>query len=668
MNKIIGVCLGAWSVSFAFISIENNNITLDKTYKIIHNGSPQAILSQYLQDNNLLVYPIVVTGRKFRNSVNITNISEAVATEYALEFLLNQWQDSENLNKLQIQSISAIASLGAETFLVYNIDSTNHISSVNAKNKCASGTGEFFLQQIKRMDLNIDESVGLAKDKIPYKVSGRCSVFCKSDCTHALNIGIEKSKVVAGLSKMIADKIEELLRKRDDGIIILVGGVTRNTIVMDFIKRIYPHTFIPDEAEYFEAIGAAIYGSKNISNIKKNISIINIFKEQQSSFTFQQPINNFIDKVTFKHNNKRPPKFDEECILGLDVGSTTTKAVLISNEDSAILSSVYLYTNGNPIKASKDCYRSINDELLQSNTKVKIIGLGTTGSGRQIAGLHAQTEGIFNEITAHSTAAIYFDEDVDTIFEIGGQDAKYSYIVNKVPADYAMNEACSAGTGSFIEEAAFESLGLKVTELEKLALESKNPPNFSDQCAAFISSDIKTAQQEGISRNDILAGLTYSICYNYLNRVKGNRPIGKKIFMQGGVCYNKAIPIAMAAISGTEIIVPPDPGLMGAFGVALQVLEKQKLGLLEKGDFYLTELMNRDVQYHAGFICAGGKDKCDIKCNISLLEINGKKYPFGGGCDMYNNVKKSAISNTTNQQLINYVDIRNKLMFQYSQK
>jgi len=124
-----------------------------------------------------------------------------------------------------------------------------------------------------------------------------------------------------------------------------------------------------------------------------------------------------------------------------------------------------------------------------------------------------------------------------------------------------MNEACSAGTGSFLEEAAKETLKIEMEEIADIAILGNNPPNFNDQCAAFIGSDIKNAFNEGIGREDIVAGLVYSICMNYDNRVKGNRPVGEKVFMQGGVCLNKAVPLAMAALTGKHIIVPPDPGL-----------------------------------------------------------------------------------------------------------
>ena len=380
-----------------------------------------------------------------------------------------------------------------------------------------------------------------------------------------------------------------------------------------------------------------------------------LFKQTSSSFSFLSPLKNYIDKVIFKTRSNRNIEKNEECVLGLDVGSTTTKAVLLAASDGSILASKYLYTNGNPIKAAKECYA----DLL--NYDVNIIGLGTTGSGRQIAGLHSNANCVINEITAHSNAAIFYDKDVDTIFEIGGQDAKYSYIVNQVPSDYAMNEACSAGTGSFIEEAALESLGVELLDIEKLAMMGENPPNFSDQCAAFISSDIKTAQQEGLSKENIIAGLVYSICYNYLNRVVGNRRIGAKIFIQGGVCYNKAIPIAMAAISEKELIVPPEPGLMGAFGVALEIKKRINNGLLQPTNYNLSEIIDREVKELPSFICSGGNEKCDIKCSIAMLDIAGKRIPFGGACDKYNRYQQSI--EIKKENITDYTQLRNKLVF-----
>ncbi len=202
-----------------------------------------------------------------------------------------------------------------------------------------------------------------------------------------------------------------------------------------------------------------------------------------------------------------------------------------------------------------------------------------------------------------------------------------------------MNEACSAGTGSFLEESAFETLGLKMQDIAAVALKGEQPPNFNDQCAAFISSDIKTAIHEGIAHDDIVAGLVYSICMNYANRVKGNRTVGQKVFMQGGVCYNAAVPLAMASLVGKPIIVPPEPGLMGAFGVALEIKKRMATGLMAPQRFDLAVLMHREVKYGKSFICKGGKDKCDRHCEITVIELEKKKYPFGGACNRYYNLR-----------------------------
>lgn len=660
-DRVIGACLGASSISFVKLKKADNKITVEETLTLPHNGDPRKVFKETLikfvgnhSTNHSIIQsiPVVVTGRKFRKLVRFTNIPEPVASEYAFSFIAK--------NK---DGYSAIASLGSETFIVYTIDDEGKISNVITKNQCASGTGEFFLQQIKRMNVGLEEVVEIAKDAEPYKVSGRCSVFCKSDCTHALNKGIGKAEVAAGLSQMMAEKVVDLLKKVKPGKVMIVGGVSGNPVVMNFLNKTIPDLpdgtpalEIPGEAAYFEALGAALYGLEN--DVIRIADLNDIFYPGKSSFVFHRPLEEFRNLVHFKTNEKDRAKNGDVCILGLDVGSTTTKAVIIRKSDCKILGSVYLYTHGDPVEASRKCYTELHRQIPE---KIKIVGIGTTGSGRQIAGLHALTEGIVNEIVAHASAAVYFDPEVDTIFEIGGQDAKYTYIVNKVPADYAMNEACSAGTGSFIEESAYESLGIKVTDIEPIAMKGNLPPNFSDQCSAFISSDIKTAQQENISKENIVAGLVYSICMNYVNRVKGNRPVGKKIFMQGGVCYNKAIPVAMAALTGKEIIVPPDPGLMGAFGVALEIKDKIELGIIPPDIFDLKKLAEREVSYKKSFTCIGGKEKCDLACTIKMIEVEGKTYPFGGACNKYYNV----ITNTkVDTDRYDYVKKRHYLTFE----
>ncbi|MBP7217030.1 MAG: activase, partial [Candidatus Omnitrophica bacterium] len=514
MKKTLGICLGASTISAVEVCREETGEPR-LIFQARHEGNPMQVLTRQLANLKLESYDaIAATGRKLRNYFNVSTLSEPEATESALGYLGGQ-----------NRHYNALVSCGAETFIAYSLDKNGKIVSAYTSGKCASGTGEFFLQQIRRMNISIEEALYLGARHKPFKVSGRCSVFCKSDCTHALNQAEPLGNVVAGLCEMMSAKIIEILQHVPRGKIVVVGGVSRNEIAMNFLRQYFPDLFIPKEASYFEALGAALWAYEHRDTCKK-IDSAHIFHKHKLSFSFLPSLHEAQSLVTFKSLQRKQANAHDACIVGLDVGSTTTKAIVLRLSDDAIVASVYLKTNGQPIEASRNCYREL---LRQLPDNVSIVGLGVTGSGRQIAGLHALTPDIINEIIAHARAAVYFDKDVDVIFEIGGQDAKYTYLVNGVPCDYAMNEACSAGTGSFLEEASKEILGIEMQEIAAIALRSQKSPNFSDQCAAFISSDIKTALQEGIDKESVVAGLVYSICMNYNNRVKGSRPGGKSI-------------------------------------------------------------------------------------------------------------------------------------------
>lgn len=642
-NKAFGICLGASTISAVELSKNGDDFKVERVIRKAHDGNPKAIFAEVVKELNPGGSNVLVTGRRFREFVNVPSITEPEAVEEALQHL-----------SVKDKKYDAVVSAGGETFIVYRLDHNQRVSGISTGNKCASGTGDFFLQQIKRMNITIDEAVAAALAGDPYSVSGRCSVFCKSDCTHALNKGVPISNVTAGLCSMIGEKITELVMKVPHENVLITGGTTLNKAVIASVKKSIGNVTVPAEAAYFEALGAAI-----ASFTKGKKITANLFKEGHSGFPVLLPLKEAEKLVTFNHSERGTLKAGDKCVIGLDVGSTTTKAVLMRLSDDKILADIYLRTNGNPIEASRQCYESILKDI--GTTPVDIVNIGVTGSGRQIAGLYSITDGVINEIIAHAAAAVYFDPEVDTIFEIGGQDAKYTHITAGVASDYAMNEACSAGTGSFLEEAAFESLGISYKQIADMAILAKRPPNFNDQCAAFISSDIKNASHEGISKEDILAGLVYSICFNYVNRVKGHRQIGNKVFMQGGVCYNKAVPLAMASITGKQIIVPPDPGLMGAFGVALEVKKRLNLNLLEEGKYDLQKMISRVITNEKPFACLGGKEKCDRKCIINMIRIEGKVYPFGGACNKYYNQRYNI---DVDAAKLDYVEVRNKLIFE----
>jgi|WetSurMetagenome_2_1015567.scaffolds.fasta_scaffold01385_1 predicted CoA-substrate-specific enzyme activase len=646
--KTLGICFGATSVQYAVVNGDADFKAVLNSGRIVHEGNPGHVLDELLSKLDVFdIDRIAVTGRSFRSAVNLTGISEPEAVEAAVR---EDFRDKQPPN--------LVVSLGGETQLVYKLGGNGGIASVHSGNKCASGTGEFFLQQVRRMGLSLDAAIGLAHKGTPHKIAGRCSVFCKSDCTHALNKGEPIENIAAGLCSMVSEKIADLIKDLPCDSVMLVGGGSLNTAVVDILAKRFLSLYVPETAPFYEAYGAALWAFNN-ECAKFPEHPEKLTRGTAMPFSGHAPLAQAEHLVEFKPSVREAFDPAGEYVLGLDVGSTTTKAVLVNRAGGRIASSVYLRTSGNPVEASRKCY----DAILRSikNARARITGLGVTGSGRQIAGLHALTGNVVNEIIAHATAAAHFDKGVDTIFEIGGQDAKYTFLTGGVPSDYAMNEACSAGTGSFLEESALESLNVKMEDIGNLALEGKSPPNFTDQCAAFISSDIKLAGQRGIGRNDILAGLVYSICLNYLNRVKGSRQVGKRVFMQGGVCYNRAVPVAMASLLKIPIIVPPDPGLMGALGVALEVDGRLRLGLCEPGEFDLAELAAREVSREGSFVCAGGREKCDRKCEISRIRIGETVHPFGGACNRYYNLRVRAEVDT---QGLDLVALREKLLFE----
>jgi predicted CoA-substrate-specific enzyme activase len=637
MERSIGICLGASTLSFVERTARGIRIE-----RLPHGGEVGQRFSDLVA--GLQGAKIGITGRKFRKLLAVPTVSEPEAVELAFEYLRPHYPTTD-----------CIVSAGGEMFIAYGLDAQGRIKKVHTGNKCAAGTGEFFLQQIRRMGLGIEEALELAKSVTPYTVAGRCSVFCKSDCTHALNKGVPKGQVVAGLCQMMAGKILELLHRTGAQRVALIGGVSRNRLVVDLLQESFPQIFVPDEAEGFEALGALLWAEKDEG---RGLMEGDIFLGSSRSFRTLPPLERGLDLVSFG-SLPEGEFYGGDYVLGLDVGSTTTKAVLVRTDNLSIVAGSYLRTDGDPVMASRECYRRILEQIPEDQSP-SIIGLGVTGSGRQIAGLHALTDGVVNEIVAHAAAAVHFDPEVETIFEIGGQDAKYTWITNRVASDYAMNEACAAGTGSFLEEACQESLRIGTREIADSALQAEKPPDFSDQCSAFIGSDIKTALQEGVARGDISAGLVYSVCQNYLNRVKGNRPVGRKIFMQGGVCYNRAVPAAMAVLCGQQIVVPPEPGLMGAFGAALEIQGKIERGQAQRQRFDLAQLAGREVDYRQPFVCNGGKEKCDRKCTIARVVIDGRIHPFGGACNRYYNLRLSGIAETAGSDL---VALREELVF-----
>jgi predicted CoA-substrate-specific enzyme activase len=641
----LGINIGSSSIKV--VLLEDNKI-LWKTVDA-HEGNFIQTLKNILIEKHVSSDLLsLVTGTEGRYSLNINNMLESICIEEALKQL--------NLK------VDAVVSLGGENFIVYTIDEDGRIITSFAGNKCASGTGEFFKQQLGRMDLRIGDVDHIPDNAKVCHMSSRCSVFMKSDCTHKLNKGeATKADIVLSLSDVMATKVADFLKRAriKTGRVLLAGGVSRNKYIIQFVKDKLPgiEFIVPDEAPYLEAFGAAHLARISGSRFP---GMGNLFKQQEIEYARYGSLRTVEGRVKYLKSKRGTVKPGGEYILGVDGGSTTTKVALIDMETDEIVASHYGRTHGDPVNALKECLVEVKKQLKEEigEAAINITIASTTGSSREILGVFLETPAVYNEIIAHAVGTTYFKPDIDTIFEIGGQDAKYALLKNKVPIDYAMNEACSAGTGSFLEESAAGDLNITdVRDIGDIALRAQGPLKFGEQCSAFINSDIRKAIQLGASREDITAGIITSIVSNYLNRVVGNRTIGKNIVLQGGVALNKAVPLAFAMLMGKDVTIPPEPELLGCFGVGILAKQKFNDGIIEKGSFSIDAILNTKIIYEREFNCKA----CDNECLIRVLNVNGHKYMFGGRCNKYANMRKK--KKIDESAVFNYIEKREHLMF-----
>ncbi len=252
------------------------------------------------------------------------------------------------------------------------------------------------------------------------------------------------------------------------------------------------------------------------------------------------------------------------CYLGIDIGSISTKGVIL-DENNEIIRSLYIWTEGNPIEAVRNLLDGLKNDLPDC---YEIKGIGTTGSARKLIGLMVDANIVKNEITAHAIGTLSTYPDVHTILEIGGQDSKIILLENGIITDYSMNTLCAAGTGSFLSSQA-KRLGIPIEEFGSMALESQNPVKIAARCTVFAESDLIHKAQLGYEKKDIVAGLCKSIVLNYLNNVGKGKKIKGPIVFQGGVSKNKGVVKYFEEVLGEKVIVDANSHLMGAIGIAI---------------------------------------------------------------------------------------------------
>ena len=504
---------------------------------------------------------------------------------------------------------------------------------------CAAGTGSFLDQQASRLLYNVEE-IGsvVCTAGCSARIAGRCSVFAKSDMIHAQQKGYSVPEILKGLCEAVARNFRSSIVKGKEVAppVMFVGGVAWNQGVLGALREIFrlkeDQLFVPELHAWLGAIGGALLEKDDWR--KRSFKTIHQLQqhegEKKIEFACSEPLT--LESVVLLRDRVKPYQLPEgrapiPAYLGIDVGSVSTNLAVI-DETGELMHDIYLRTQGRPVEQVSVGLKEI-EQLL--GDRIIIRGSGTTGSGRELIGELVGADTVNDEITAHKTGAMYVSdrlvgEQADTIFEIGGQDSKFISIQDGVVVDFAMNEACAAGTGSFLEEQA-EKLGVQIKgEFAELALQSKNPARLGERCTVFMERDLTAFLHRGAQVGDLCAGLAYSVALNYLNRVVRGRKIGNVVFFQGGTAYNDAVAAAFSQILGKRIIVPPHNGVIGAIGMAL--IARERVHSTGRAAKFRGYDLNRVGYTTREFVCKACSNYCDMK----EFTIEGEKSYWGDKC------------------------------------
>lgn len=602
-----------------------------RTYQRIHGAPAQALAAifQELAEAQLAdrITNLVLTGGRSRQLATILgghylNDFKAIASGVG------------HLNPM----IHTILEIGGDSSKYLHIEKPDsavevQILDYGVNGDCAAGTGSFIDQQASRMRYPVEALGDLVLCAgCTARIAGRCSVFAKSDMIHAQQRGYEPAAIFKGLCEAVVRNFRgTVLRgKKLAPAVAFVGGLAQNAGVvaaMNSILELDSDVWVPEFPAHYGAIGAALAGSALPGQ--------QLHPERLQAASILAPTSVLapfdLSGVVFLRDRSQTSAPDQmplqSAFLGIDVGSVSTNLVVL-DENGQVRYEIYTRTEGRPVAV---VCRSLQEIHAAFSDQLRILAVGCTGSGRELAGELVGADVVNDEITAHKTGALFvaeklFASGVDTIFEIGGQDAKFIALENGVVVDFTMNEACAAGTGSFLEEQAERMQISIIDEFARLALASAQPLQLGERCTVFMEKDVINFLQQGASKADIAAGLAYSIVHNYLNRVVRGRKIGTQIFFQGGTAYNDAVAAAFATVLKKRIVVPPHNGVMGAIGAALLARQKyQHRAFASRFRGFTLDDSSYSVR---SFTCKA----CSNECEIQEFKIEREKSYWGDRC------------------------------------
>lgn len=629
MEFKLGIDAGSTTIKVVVLNEENNLIY--KSYKR-HSSKIKEVLKEELLKIQSLVgernIKIAITG----------SAGYGLAKEFEIPFVQEVFATTLCVKKT-MSNVNVVIELGGEDAKIIFI--TGGLEE-RMNSSCAGGTGSFIDQMATLMGITVEELDEMSiVSKNMYSIASRCGVFAKSDIQPLLNQGAKKEDIAASIYGAVVNQtIGGLAQGRKiEGNILFLGGPLYfyKGLRAQFINELElkeGQGILPENAEVFVAIGAAIYSDE--CNEEYNLDyLLNKLKSKKILFKITDKtnplFNNKEEYMIFKErhdkdnvDNRDINKYCGNAYLGIDAGSTTTKLVLV-DEDNNILYKYYASNKGNPIEVVKE---ELDNLYYLCEGRINIKSSSVTGYGEELIKKAFGIDYGIVETVAHFIAAKHFNPKVDFILDIGGQDIKCFKIKNNRVTSIMLNEACSSGCGSFIESFA-NQMGYKVEKFSEIGLFAKNPVDLGSRCTVFMNSSVKQAQKDGSTIEDIAAGLSMSVVKNALYKViraKGTETLGKNIVVQGGTMYNDAILRSLEIELGLNVVRSNVAGLMGAYGAALYAKNNKK----SLSTLINIEKLNR-FKHKSKCVSCG---LCTNKCNLTINTFGEEsKYISGNRCE-----------------------------------
>ncbi len=653
----LGIDIGSTTVKIAVLDADKNLLFSDyeRHYANIQETLASLINKAKDQLGELTVSPVITGsgGLTLANHMEIPFVQEVIAVASSLQHFAPQ--------------TDVAIELGGEDAKIIYFEGGTVEQRMNGI--CAGGTGSFIDQMASLLQTDAPGLNEYAKHyQSLYSIAARCGVFAKSDIQPLINEGATKEDLAASIFQAVVNQTISGLAcgKPIRGHVAFLGGPLHflSELREAFIRTLKldeEHAIIPDNSHLFAAIGSALNAKPEVLTtlntlVKKLSGKIKLEFEvarMEPLFASQEDYDEFIERQnSYNVVTDDLSTYEGNCYLGIDAGSTTTKAALVG-EDGALLYSFYSNNNGSPLKttirAMKEIYSLLPDTA-------QIVYSCSTGYGEALIKAALMLDEGEVETVSHYYAAAFFDPEVDCILDIGGQDMKCIKIKNETVDSVQLNEACSSGCGSFIETFA-KSLNYTVQDFAKAALFAEHPIDLGTRCTVFMNSKVKQAQKEGASVADISAGLAYSVIKNALYKVikvSDATELGRHIVVQGGTFYNDAVLRSFERIAGCEAIRPDIAGIMGAFGAALIARERYKP---EKETTMLSIDQINALQFTTHMAKCKG---CTNQCRLTINRFSGGRQFISG-----NRCERGIGKEKNKDNIPNLFDFKNKLLFSY---